>query len=215
MRTAGIDLGSRTIKLVIVEDNVPLRAAIAQRVRSWGALALEAGTAREAKALLSPPPDLIIVDVCLPDEPAFAVLEAASRVWPVPVKVAISGAASPEEAFRLAQYGVRAYLSKPLSLDELTEAVEAARREAPDLDPWITGAVGHVPMRELQGRVRSQMMKQALALSDGSRSGAARLLEVSRQAVQQMLRGSASEPPPPDADAGSPTPGDPNGRGAD
>ena len=44
-------------------------------------------------------------------------------------------------------------------------------------------------MRKLQEQLRDVMLKQALALSDGSRSGAARLLDVSRQAVQQILRG--------------------------
>jgi hypothetical protein len=38
------------------------------------------------------------------------------------------------------------------------------------------------------------MVLQALALSDGSRSETARLLAVSRQAIQQMLRGRISPP---------------------
>jgi DNA-binding response OmpR family regulator len=194
----------RLERVLIVEDNAPLRSAIARVVRGWGAQPLGAATAAEAKALLSPPPDLIIIDIHLPDEPAFAVLEACSRVWPVPLKVAISGAATPEEAFRLAQLGVRAYLNKPLSIEELTAAVDTALREAPDLDPLIAEVVGHGPMRELQGRVRSVMVRQALALMEGSRSGAARLLDVSRQAVQQMLRGGRARPPaePPEDDSG-------------
>ena len=40
--------------------------------------------------------------------------------------------------------------------------------------------------------MRSVMLHQALALTEGSRSGAARLLDVSRQAVQQILRGAES-----------------------
>ena len=48
------------------------------------------------------------------------------------------------------------------------------------------------------------MVRQALALMEGSRSGAARLLDVSRQAVQQMLRGGRARPPaePPEDDSG-------------
>ena len=38
------------------------------------------------------------------------------------------------------------------------------------------------------------MVHQALALSKGSRSETARLLVVSRQAIQQMLRGRTSPP---------------------
>ena len=43
-------------------------------------------------------------------------------------------------------------------------------------------------MREMQRSVRRVMVKEALAQADGNRSGAARLLEVSRQAVQQIVR---------------------------
>ena len=48
--------------------------------------------------------------------------------------------------------------------------------------------------------VRRVMVKEALALTEGSRSGAARLLKVTRQAVQQMLRSddpSTGPTPPP------------------
>jgi CheY-like chemotaxis protein len=148
-------------RVLVVEDNVPLRAAIARLVRSWGAKAIEAGTAREALALLNPPPDLIISDIRLPDESAFCVFEAAARLWPKPLGVAISGEASADETFRLAQVGVLGYLAKPMSL-------------------------------EVQDHMRSVMLHQALALTEGSRSGAARLLDVSRQAVQQILRATES-----------------------
>ena len=195
-------------RVLIVEDNQALRAGIARVVQSWGAQAIEAGTVREAKAHLRPPPDLVVVDVRLPDGSAFSVLEAVSREWPAPVKVAISGKASPEEAFRLAQQGVRAYLSKPFSLGDLGAAVEAACSEAPLIEPLVTESVGYVPMRELQRNVRSTMIRQALALNQGSRSGAARLLDVSRQAIQQMLRGGAvgAWGPIPKGDSAGPTP---------
>lgn len=179
----------RTIKRVlIVEDNAPLRTAIARRVVRWGATPLEAGTAQEALDRFDPPPDLIIIDVCLPDQPATTVLEAAANLSPAPLTIAISGLASPEQAFRLAQLGVREFLAKPFSLAQLTAAVAAISEQAPDVEPLITGAVGHVPMREVQGIVREAMVKQALALAAGSRTGAARLLDVSRQAVQQIVR---------------------------
>jgi DNA-binding NtrC family response regulator len=182
-------------RVLIVEDNAALRSAIARRIGDWGARALEAGTAHEAKALLAASPDLLIVDLNLPDEPAFAVIEAAAQIWPKPVCVAISGCASPEEAFRLAQLGVRAYVGKPFSLDELQRAVESAYREAPQLETLIAASVGRVPLRQLQEHLRKVMVLQALALSEGSRSETARLLAVSRQAIQQMLRGRIAAPP--------------------
>jgi two-component system, response regulator RegA len=190
-------------RVLVVEDNVPLRAAIARLVRSWGAKAIEAGTVREALALLNPPPDLIISDIRLPDDSAFCVFQAAARLWPKPLGVAISGEASPQESFRLAEIGVRGYLAKPHSLEELTAEVERVRRIAPPLDALLSTLVGQYSLHEVQDHMRSVMLHQALALTEGSRSGAARLLDVSRQAVQQILRaaeapGETKAPAPPD-----------------
>ncbi|MEY4512980.1 MAG: hypothetical protein RLZZ450_5102, partial [Pseudomonadota bacterium] len=73
-------------------------------------------------------------------------------------------------------------------LDRLAERIERALSEAPKLDALVAASVGRTPMRELQTEVRRVMVEQALAKAEGSRSGAARLLSVSRQAVQQMVR---------------------------
>ncbi len=43
-------------------------------------------------------------------------------------------------------------------------------------------------MRAIQGDVRRAMVEQALARAQGDRSKAARLLDVSRQALQQMAQ---------------------------
>lgn len=177
--------------MLIVEDNAPLRAAIAGLVQSWGAEALEADTCSGGVGMLDPPPDLLICDVRLPGESGLGVLEASLSTCPEPAKIAISGAATPEEAFLLARLGVREYLAKPFSLDDLTAAVHRVLSEPPNFDPLLRASVGHVALREVQRKVRSLMVEQALALSHGSRSGAARLLDVSRQAIQQIVRGAA------------------------
>jgi len=188
--------GSRTLeRIAVVEDDAALRSAIARAVRSWGVLVTEAGTAEEAKALLAtlPPPDLLLIDVRLSDHTAFDVLDAADRSAAAPIVVAMSGKASADEAFRLGQRGVRAYLAKPISLDALESAVRTAWGQAPDLEPLIAATVGRVGMRELQHQVRHVMLRQALALSRGSLRASARLLQVSRQAIQQMRHGSRTD----------------------
>ncbi len=186
-------MGREVRRVLIVEDDDALREAIAREIASWPAEVIEAATARQAKERLHPSPDVLLLDVRLPDECAFSVLEEASRLRPAPVRIAMSGAASPVEAFRLARYGVRAYLAKPVSLDEITEAVRRACSESPVLEPLVVDCVGNIPMRELQRRVRKTMVRQALARCGGSRSGAARLLAVTRQAVQQILRRSVDD----------------------
>ena len=167
-------IGPRELgRVLIVEDNVPLRTAIAALLRDSGAEVLEAGTERDAIALLNPPPDLIICDVYLPDGSALKILETALHLSPEPVKIAVSGHASAEEAFQLAKLGVLAYLAKPFSLAELSGTIERVLAAPPDIDTMLRASVGQVPMRELQQRVRKVMVGQALALTRGSRSGAA------------------------------------------
>ena len=128
--------------------------------------------------------------------------EAAAQLWPKPLGVAISGEASADESFKLAKIGVHGYLAKPHTLEELAAEVERVRRTpAPPLDPLLSQLVGQYSLHEVQDHMRSVMLHQALALTEGSRSGAARLLDVSRQAVQQILRAEspseAKEPAPP------------------
>jgi len=187
------DASRRLESVLLAEDDAALRRALAQWVRERGLQVRETGTVEEARHLLAPPPDLLLVDVRLADASAFSLLEDVAGLWPRPIVVAMSGCASAEEAFRLARLGVCAYLEKPLSLARLAEAIESARRQADLedaalLDSLASACVGQLSLREVQEDVRQAMIRQALALSEGSRAGAARLLDVTRQAVQQMLR---------------------------
>lgn len=175
-------------RVLIIEDHEPLRQALARAAREWGADVLEAGTVSEAEALLPRLPDLMIVDVALPDGSAQQIVEQAVRLRPCPAVIAMSGQASAEEGFRLARAGARDYLAKPISLEDLLQSVRRVLSDRPDLAPFVAAHVGKTPLRELIDEVRRVMMEQALARAEGSRSGAARLLDVSRQAVQQAAR---------------------------
>jgi DNA-binding NtrC family response regulator len=178
----------RPERVLIVEDHKPLRQAIARAARGWGAEVLEAGTVGEAQQLLARLPDLVIVDVALPDGHCQPIVEDAVRMRPAAAVIAMSGQASAEEAFRLARAGARRYLTKPISLEDLTHSVEAALADRPSLDALVAAHVGNTPLREVQTGVRRVMIEQALAKARGSRSGAARLLDMTRQAVQQIVR---------------------------
>jgi DNA-binding NtrC family response regulator len=133
-------------------------------------------------------PDLVLLDVVLPDGGAHDVLELLDRRHPAPAVIAMSGAAEPAQSFLLATRGVRAYLDKPLRLDRLHAAIQQALEDAPDLRPVLRQTVGHKAFDDVQTEVRSVMLDEALARTQGSRSGAARLLNMSRQLLQYLLR---------------------------
>ena len=181
-------MGRRVRSALVVDDDPALRAGIAAFLRSQGMRVATAASAAEAVAQLRGRPDVVVLDVRLPDGDAFTVLEYARRLAPAPIRIALSGAATPEDAFRLAQHGVRSFLQKPASLDDIWDAIQSAAEEPPDLKPLVQQVVGHVSLRELTTQVRDEAIKQAIASARGNRTGAARILQVTRQAVQQMLR---------------------------
>lgn len=184
------DIPDQVKRALVVEDDASTREAVTRILQRCEVEVVQAATAGEGKAALEqgPPPDVILTDVRLPDAPVESVLEAACALAPAPVIVAMSGVATAEESFRLNRFGVREYLQKPFGAEDLARAIREACAEAPRVETFVAAQVGHVGMRDLQKQVRDAMVREALARSDGSRSAAARLLHVTRQAIQQIVR---------------------------
>jgi DNA-binding NtrC family response regulator len=175
--------------VLIVEDSLHLRLTLETALRDSALVVHTAQSVAEARRLvLTIVPDLVLLDFDLPDGNAFDVLVNLERISPAPAIIGMSGVAGPEHAFQLAMSGVRAYLRKPLDLASLREAVHAVQSRAPILTPFVRGLVGHAPMAAVEDEVRSVMVAEALARARGSRRRAARILNVSRQALQHMLR---------------------------
>ncbi len=176
-------------RALVVEDNRALgRTLEALLAPLCDATELAPSVAEARRALERGPPDLVLTDVRLPDGSAFDVVELASSLVPMPAIVVLSGEATPDESFALAGLGVRAYLAKPVGADELEAALRRAGSEAPRLSNHVRSAVGRVSLRAVEDDVRRSMVQEALARTKGNRRGAAKLLSVSRQMLQHMLR---------------------------
>lgn len=159
--------------------------ALASRARNiFGAESV----ARARDYLREHSPEVVVLDFALPDGTAFDVLQHAASLTPTPRFVAVSGCVGTEDAFRLAEFGVRAFVSKPLTEESLQHAVDAALEQPPALGPRIRASVGLRSIFEVEEEVRSTMVTEALARSDGSKRAAARLLSISRQLLQHILR---------------------------
>jgi DNA-binding NtrC family response regulator len=112
--------------VLLVEDNPIILRYMAGAFAGWGARVIQARSVEVAMTRLSMPLDLLIADVCLPDGTTRELLEQALRMPSHPVVIAISGRASPVEAFELAKAGVHAFLPKPFSKAELARCVRHA-----------------------------------------------------------------------------------------
>jgi DNA-binding NtrC family response regulator len=174
-------------RVLIVDDDDLVADTVSAMVRALSLEVLVARTVEEAQSKLTDV-QLVLLDVRLPDGSGVALAEHAATVRPAPAIIAISGLASPEEAFRLARAGVHSYLPKPFTLAELSAAIDQSRREPPPIEPFAASLVGRADIRGVQEELRRVMCRQALALSSFNITQAARLLGISRQAVQQMMR---------------------------
>lgn len=171
----------------------------------------DAGSVAECRALLASwSPELAVTGFALNDGDAFDLLELLEerRVFaPVVVMRGPPGAAPrSEDAFRLAQRGVRALVPRPIAAEHLEHlervgldvpvapvapierAIDEILRAAPDLTPLLRAVVGHHSVHHVEEQVRATMVAEALARSHGNISYAARLLKISRQLLQHIRR---------------------------
>jgi two-component system, response regulator RegA len=174
---------------VLVEDHERLRRSLSRALEAWAEKVHATDNVTEALRLVADErPQLVVTDVRLPDGSGLEVARAASRSTPMPAVVALSGEATADEAFRLAEFGVRGYLNKPVQLDELNSAIGKALGEAPALDAGLRNAVGKVDLLDFETNVRRTLIDEAMAKAGGNKARAAELLAVSRQLLQHMLR---------------------------
>lgn len=176
-------------RALVVEDQPRLQVALRSALEKWAGEVRVAGSVAEATAqLVEFKPQLMLLDVQLPDGSGHAVAKAAHALAALPTIVAVSAAASPAESFALAELGVRRYLQKPIDPAQLDATIQAAIDDAPDLRVAARAAVGRRSIHAVEAEIRAAMVEEALGQSQGSKRGAAKLLDVSRQLVQHMLR---------------------------
>ncbi|MCA9592317.1 MAG: response regulator [Myxococcales bacterium] len=176
-------------RVLVVEDNATLRDRIARALAGAGYDAQSAETVAEARNRIDTfRPEALLLDVALPDGEAANVVNAAREAGLSPVTIAMSGQATPLQSFELARLGAHGYLDKPIDLERLKSALEAAFATPPDLEPHVRRTVGLKPIHEVERELRSTMVQEALSRTGGNRQRAASLLKISRQLLQHIVK---------------------------
>lgn len=178
----------KPLRVLIVQEDAQLGESLRDALRERGDNVQWVRTQREAFALCSQPFDWMVLDVELSDGSGVTLAELAARMRPAPKILATSSRNEARDAFRMAQLGARGYLQKPFTPSEFTSALDNLADNAPEFLPHLVAVVGYTSFREVLDRVRRSMAEQALAMADGNKTGAARLLGITRQAVQQLIR---------------------------
>ena len=114
------ELRLETVKVLIVDDDPEVRAAIDHALQAEGALTQYCGDGNSAVRICeSEPPDLVVLDMMLPKRSGFLVLDKIKQVERAPVVIMVTA----NEGRRHQQYaetlGVDGYILKPVRLERL------------------------------------------------------------------------------------------------
>jgi two-component system OmpR family response regulator len=128
------------MRVLVVEDDVRVAAAIRRGLRSVNAVGDVANTSSSACTLLADTPyDVIVLVVKLPDADGFVTcprLRSAGNWTPI---IMLTGRAGNDDRIRGLDAGADDYLTKPFAFGELLIRLRAlARRDPPDRSAIIT-----------------------------------------------------------------------------
>jgi PAS domain S-box-containing protein len=121
-----------TARILVVDDNAPLRYALARTLRQHGFEVLEVATGEETLRLAaSELPDLILLDVNLPDISGFDVaraLKSSERTKSIPILQISASFVQKEHRMAGLEAGADAYLVEPVEPGELVANIRALLR---------------------------------------------------------------------------------------
>ena len=115
--------------ILCIEDDAPLAHVLAKKLSLDG---FNARTASDRKSIVAelqklPSPDLILLDVGLPDISGFDILQRVRqhpKLGSIPV-IMLTGHANPDDVLRGMTTGADGYVCKPFRFDALTIAIRA------------------------------------------------------------------------------------------
>jgi DNA-binding NtrC family response regulator len=115
--------------ILIIDDDKLIRWSLSTVLGRVGYQVHEAATAKEGLAAVEgSTPDLVLLDIMLPDMDGFAVLESIRRTHPELPVLTMTADATPETARQALRLGARGHLEKPCDSAVLQDAVSEALR---------------------------------------------------------------------------------------
>src|SRR5204863_6797837 len=129
-RAATQDVVPGTLRVLIADDNALNQNLLRRLVTKLGHTVDVVSNGREAVAAVAQQSyDALLMDVLMPEMDGLAAAEAICRRWPRgnrPRLIALTAMAGPGDQERCLRAGYDDYMSKPVRLEALTEALNAA-----------------------------------------------------------------------------------------
>ncbi len=121
--------------ILIVDDDEDIRSSIALTIRAEGANVVTAGDGIEAISLCQHTRlDAIILDVMLPRQSGFLVLEKIQEMTDPPPVVMVTANQGKRHMTYAENLGVKAYLYKPVALQRLVDTVVELCQSGKDIE---------------------------------------------------------------------------------
>jgi two-component system, OmpR family, KDP operon response regulator KdpE len=121
-------MSAAPLKVLIIDDEPPIRKLLRMGLATQSYQVLEAPNARTALELLSEQPDLVILDLGLPDMQGHELLRLIrSKNESVPI-VVLSSRGDEAGKVQALDLGADDYVTKPFGMDELLARMRAALR---------------------------------------------------------------------------------------
>lgn len=118
------------LRVLVADDNALNQNLLRRLVMKLGHMVDVVSNGREAMAAVAQQPyDAVLMDVLMPEMDGLAAAEAICRRWPRgnrPRLIALTAMAGPGDQERCLKAGFDDYMSKPVHMEELVEALKAA-----------------------------------------------------------------------------------------
>jgi two-component system, OmpR family, KDP operon response regulator KdpE len=121
-------MSAGALKILVIDDEPPIRKLLRMGLTAHGYHVIEAPNGKTALDLLSESPDLIILDLGLPDVQGHDLLRMIrGRVEAIPI-VVLSSRGDEVGKVQALDLGADDYVTKPFGMDELVARMRAALR---------------------------------------------------------------------------------------
>jgi DNA-binding NarL/FixJ family response regulator len=131
-----------TTRVLLVDDHAMFRSGVRAELGSRVDVVGEAGTPAEAiAAIRDANPDVVLLDVHMPDGGGLAVLEAVAPEQPEVRFLALSVSDAAEDVIALIRAGARGYVTKTISADDLAAAITRVADGDVVFSPRLAGFV--------------------------------------------------------------------------
>lgn len=131
-----------TVRTVLVDDHAMFRSGVRAELGARVAVVGEAGTPSEAiEVIRQTAPDVVLLDVHMPDGGGLAVLEAIGPAMPETRFLALSVSDAAEDVIALIRAGARGYVTKTISADDLADAIRRVADGDVVFSPRLAGFV--------------------------------------------------------------------------